>query len=528
MTDEKKSDKKLIYKSVNGFNVYCGKNDVVEECDPKLLELFTDSVSLDMMLRPIYLPCSKQIYDQTTISKWLATSNKDPLTGINIETGKLTYVPVIPYFVAMLCLESVGDKLYFHKPNMHIIDLLIIGYNLFNRSKFCSADKVNIECKDGVYEAQIIPTLDQKYVYLRSEFYVRECTVDKKLDYSVMTYPLYNIHVNGLSKDSTVLNVNNIQYTYDILLSDILTRCPFSGRIFESACITSRGIFIHQNMPNDIDIPNLMEYRDPRRLISAISKSTRDSNNVVKLHKFTEFFERKNSEKKFVIDWTNEQGEMIEYKNLENLEKINFNNVQFNSVLVNYFYIQPISELPDGDMIHCTSTDIVIYEKYLKVKNNVDKHVQDKISEYVNSKECTFETRDDKKENKVTTLRRLFKYPTFYDDDHDAYFTIMGGDYSLLNIKNKEIYDVHLKHCWFVGSTFEHVIFQDCRFSACKFIGTELITDIIFINCQFDDCTFFKSTFSNSLAFFKDKNNSFDPDTVETFISGMKYSSQSS
>lgn len=528
MTEEKKCTKSLTYRSVNGFDIYCGKNDVVEECDIKILELFTDSVSLDIMQKPIYLPCSKQIYDQTTINKWLATSNKDPLTGITIETGKLTYIPVIPYFVAMLCLELKDNKLYFHKPNMHMVDLLLRGYHLFYGNKmdyYAEHSDHYIECNDGFYRCKIVPTQNQKYVYLRNEFYVCECKVIEKLGEKpniCLPCHVYNYDVNGLPQDSKILNVKKTIKSYDISLQDILTKCPFSGRTINIALITGKGIFVHPNMPDDIDVRDSMECHVAGILNSVFRVSKWDKANSVKLYKFTDFFKCKLSDKKFVIEHENKSDKIIEYPDISELDELNFNNIYFDAVLVNFSFTKWTGIANDNE-IHCKSKDIVIYEKYLKLVDSVDTHVRDKISEYANSNECTFKERDGGTENKIMTIRRLFKYPTFYDDDNDAYFSIMGGDYSLLHIQNKIVYNMHPKQCWFVGTIFEHTIFQDCRFSCCEFIGADLTNDVIFINCTFYSCSLFKAKINNAEEFFT-SNNSFDNETIQTYMDGIKKS----
>ena len=152
----------MSYTSINGYNVYCDKNAKIVKCDPKLLELFYDCFTLDVMKKPIYIPITEQVYDRQSAIDRFAKSNKDPLTGKDVTVGNLKFIPQLNYFLAMLCLEKHEDTLLFHKPNMNMMDLLTLAEHTFNDEKINGDKFVN---KDEIKVA------DENLLYLNYQSY---------------------------------------------------------------------------------------------------------------------------------------------------------------------------------------------------------------------------------------------------------------------------------------------------------------------------------------------------------------------
>jgi len=126
------------YKSINGFDIKIDPRAPIKEVPIQILDSFVDPIHSNYFKYPICVVETGQIYEQESIIKWFSLSNKDPLTGVELEIGKLNMIPVLNYFLAELCLELVDDKLFFHAPYGDILNLLMLSDKIFHN---CSLKK---------------------------------------------------------------------------------------------------------------------------------------------------------------------------------------------------------------------------------------------------------------------------------------------------------------------------------------------------------------------------------------------------
>ena len=82
-----------------------------------------------------------------------------------------------------------------------------------------------------------------------------------------------------------------------------------------------------------------------------------------------------------------------------------------------------------------------MYEKYLSIKDTLNEHIQNLLSEYVNSDTYDFKFISCHNETAIhlMNLRKTFNFPTFAEDN------MYQVDLSLLHIKNKVIKDTGFK-----------------------------------------------------------------------------------
>ena len=134
----------IEYTSINGFKIITFEQET-ENYPIELKDQFICPISQDVASFPVYLKNSGNIYDRENITEWLATSNIEPVTGIELEEGKIEYLPVLNYFLACLCLEEDEKSLIFHAPNADILTLFkftqyfykgcVIDPNIFRKTK---------------------------------------------------------------------------------------------------------------------------------------------------------------------------------------------------------------------------------------------------------------------------------------------------------------------------------------------------------------------------------------------------------
>lgn len=86
--------------------------------------VFQDPLTLDVFKYPVIVEKTGIIYDLSSLVKWLATSDKEPLTGIELvgadrRTANVRIIPAISIMTAMLAFEIREDDVdfvYYHAP----------------------------------------------------------------------------------------------------------------------------------------------------------------------------------------------------------------------------------------------------------------------------------------------------------------------------------------------------------------------------------------------------------------------------
>lgn len=208
-----------FYHSLNGFQVKKSDTPIVEY-DASLETLFTDSISMSPYVRPVYISQTSQIYDLDHIKKWFLTSSIDPNTGLEIKEIKITFTPMLNYFLAMLCMEKVDEKILYHPPKNNIIGLLHIANKLFNKY-------TTIKYPDTIYNGCL--------------------RIDGKLVKQNIKSVIMDDYVHLDLEDYSFINEKHVGDMNPVSLEEILCYCPLSGRsLYQNGILSDAGMLMHQ------------------------------------------------------------------------------------------------------------------------------------------------------------------------------------------------------------------------------------------------------------------------------------------
>jgi len=508
-----------MFKSINGYTVCCGNNHKITECDNKILEIFQDCITLDVMKKPIYLPCTGQVYDFQGALNWFLTSNKDPLTGVEVKVGNLKFIPLVNYFLCLLCLEQKGNKLYFHQPNMHIVDLLRLTHHVFADDTLIYKAKPSfvqkLKCTDGNnYTVDLISKIKHKnnIIHLDNEHYKFIVKFKKPYEkeeskYDYCMYPVDPNFTIGKPPNIKLDSTYNDEQKYNITLVDIMFRCPFSRRLMDKAIITNYGICVHENFKNFQGCCSTSD------TLSDHESMITNAGYMVNLSKMCAYFPNVIIKQLpfVIVDGFLKNPCNVNYMELENIKKIYLTDIPFKS----YIYFATFGKNSNKQFdcrdcyFTCKNTSICIYEKYLELKDTIDEKVCNLISQCVNDPNYKLGDVHCCNENKkhLMELRKQYKFPTLNKDN------TYGEDLSFLHIRNKVFENISLKMVWFVGCKFESVVFNNCEFSCCPFIGSNLAVGVQFKNCTFRECSLYKTNFNNAVLSIKNK---YDTQTIRS------------
>lgn len=116
----------------------------------EILNIFNDPINFTLMQSPIFIKNHPfEIYDKQSLITWFYRSNKEPVTGIELDK-RFEFVYILNYYIAMILLEEHEDYLIFHKPDIDLINL-------------CELVDYIIKCKNN---KKINPThLDKNYIF---------------------------------------------------------------------------------------------------------------------------------------------------------------------------------------------------------------------------------------------------------------------------------------------------------------------------------------------------------------------------
>lgn len=476
------------YKSVNGYTVY--RSDEPVQIDPKITELLVDPISLDFYIKPVYLSKSNMIYDMSTIRNWLAHSNKDPLTGIIIKSNKIRVRPVLPYFLTLLCLEQVDDKImYFHPPVGNIFDMLEIAncifkeYTVLNEvtNGHFSNSKQLVRTKDGkVWSYKLTNKLSQNTVSLNLNDYFDEIQlVEEVKDQTKTQIKIQETLIHVVKRDDLDVNFHNNCIVKKITLEEMLGICPVTRRSFLNKCrITKEGFFIHTVIQS---VPNFCV----AGTVSHHIKTGFKHKDKVKMSQWIDYLKINNSEEKeCTVSYTfGNLNSKVDYDKIKDESVVNPTRTVYPSL--EKYGLRRIFKHPTYNLEHyvtVTSRKQNIYQFYLNNKDTVNKDAVNILSKMCNSTELL------KYGTEFVEQREALGLPSILKSEDRTY----GNDFSFLKIEDIAIENANLKEVYFVGTQFKNVIFAKTRLSDCNFTGATL-TNVKFIDCDEDNCSFYKS-----------------------------------
>lgn len=478
-----------FYKSVNGYKVFRSAEPV--KIDPKIKDLLTDPISLDYYKKPVFVTESKMIYDLSVIRKWFTTSDKDPLTGINIDKNKIQIIPVLPYFLALLCLEQIDDDVYFHPPMGNIFDMLSIAKFLFEDRVVVNENKQGCVKKkdDGkIWKYKLTNGLSQDTVSLNLNDYFQNIFLIEEHNKS-WVYP--DSHMYGVvPRDDIDVKYNNECFIDEITLEDIIATCPVSRRTFIDQCrITKDGLFIHSVIDG-------RSYCSSLDTVSNYCDCNFEPDNIIKITPWNNYFDNYSLLKPFTVIHKSSFSNRLAYVDYNDIKDVDIINTVYTKYkgfgsyrLENIFKKLTESVLYNGSRggndcyLEVTSTKEKIYQFYKNNRDTIDKDVVNCLSNILDTMKLTdFGPKFIKK-------REFFGIPSILVSEGMTY----GNDYSFLKIKNKSVKDGYFKMVHFVGTQFENVEFINCQFACCSFTGADLKT-VKFINCKFSECSFYETT----------------------------------
>lgn len=441
----------MSYTSLNGYKVSKADNPTL--INPEIKELLTDAISFTNFKSPIYIPDSKMVYDHEIIKNCLLISDKDPLTNIKLNKENVKFIPVLNYFLALLCLEEKNGDIYYHAPLGNIMDIFEIADYLFNG-----------------YET--IHKIPNGTISLNLTHYTDKYVIDQ----DIMTCDLTVKHSYYTQDD-----LNRKCSLYNVSLEDILIKCPisrkpFNGKVF----ISDKGIFIHSQIEMDREI--LCSSRG-MTLSNFNSMFQFEKENTFNVQKLNEFF-GVSFDGKIMVTNCGDGKDCTKYYEVDKLESIDLMKIEYYSMsyILMLLFKKQKSVIADDHHLTATSTEENIYQFYLKHKDTIDPKAKSLLSDILVKRDLSnFGPEFIKK-------REFYKFPSLHQSENMCY----GNDYSFLEITNRKIVGKHLKMIHFVGTEFNNVIFDDCHFSSCSFIGAKT-SKLVMVNCKFDNYMFYKT-----------------------------------
>lgn len=419
------------------------KSNVKIEYSSKILELFTDPISLSIMKNPVIneqLPLL--IYDKTSIIEWFCRSDKEPLTGSKLEpTLNMKYLK--NFYVSLMLLEydDVSDKLYFHKP---CIDLITLVYLMNNILKYYNNRKLN--------------------------------SVDNDKNHYYLDIDFYETHYKNLYE------YDNYWHEYDdYLLENILLDDIFTGEKLNEKSVLSNGYFFN---------PTTL-YEGTMVICGTIQEFTcsRDAIPVGKLiNKIKNYFGTYYSKIK-----------EINHQKMIYSTGLSFDyTVTTKSARLDGFYISTITNskymYDQISVIKDTLTSSNIDHLKLishKIKNSPNLF----LAGFANTTKAIF---------KIPIVSN-YGYGTDFSflDLSDSYFegketkldylksSHKGSDFLDVNLKNTTIKSINFNITTFIGCDLNNTAFIDCSFSECAFYGCHGNPQFLF--CKIDDATKYMS-----------------------------------
>jgi uncharacterized protein YjbI with pentapeptide repeats len=483
MTTEIKNDT-FVYYSLNNFKICLNNNEKIE-IPNELKNCFRDPITLEIMKYPVYIPLSGKIYDKIEIKKWFSQSNIDPLTGVELNFNEFKIIPVLNYFLALLCIEEINNKLYFHPPTGNIFDLLVIANNIFKNykiSKISTTYSLYKDTKGNYRKAHFVNNNlpDEDKYSLNLENYIPNIELDEIIPQA--NYYCKN-QKNVIPNNNVDCNFTKTVFIKPITIYDILCVCPVSKRsLLGKCCISDYGIFTHLNISN-----KLFSTTKGNNTLSVFYRNFQSEKtmNILNYELCNILRFDTTDDNIFEIVENGKQTEQINYDDVKSCLTINTLEIIYESLsnLENIFSSKTNLNLYGEDFyLSYKNTHQVMHEFYVKNYGQIITKLPNKLNALINEKTFDFKLNAN---DKIYHKKKIFDFPCALEN------TTYGDCLSFLQIKNQNYKKKKLKSFYFIGTTFIDTLFIYCDFSVCVFIGAVFIRSG-FIECKFNECSLYK------------------------------------
>ncbi len=456
------------YKSINGFQVIRSKKP--NKIYPlELKKMFCCTISQDVAQYPVSINVSGNIYDREYILEWFSVSNIEPLTGLELDEGKIAYTPVLNFFLACLCLEETEVGLIYHPPHAEIMTLFKFAEKLFTghfvNNKTFDSQLLSIEKSDS--SQSNIQSIASSQIHLDFE------------DYLLTSFGTDNILKK---KDKKLINLKAIS------LEEIMCICSITGRnMYKSSILSIRGLIIHKNVYDCSQISSANTLANFNNLYAS------DTKKQISIMRFDDIFHILSMDNIASDDFkvfctsniasddfkvfctSNNATQIIKYEDVGKQKQINVLNVKYDQYF-DYIELKSIFTEKAKNIyfdnnhdwyLSCVSTHTLIRNKMLQFNafdpKNIKKLV--KLNEYAeNNKNSIFDFVC-ASENPLIEMRYRILFDTFIHED-----ATYGSDLSYMTLSNSIYNKNSLKMFYFVGTKLNNVTFINCYFSCCVFM----------------------------------------------------------
>lgn len=403
----------------------------VPYCRAMVESVFQDPLTLDVFKYPVIVEKTGNVYDLSNLAKWLATSDKEPLTGIELvgedrKTANVRIIPAVSIILAMLAFEVREDDtdfVYYHAP---------VGI---------------------LYDIQEI---------------VRNIVVEKKA-------------VEGFSEQTLSLDLRHYGLVGEfesISLKKLVGYCPITDRtMYGNIASTNLGKFVHTS--TFIDSLNMYNTGSMAYLMSL--SGTRNNKIILPETFINGLFEL--AELEPVPD-----NFMCVSKLLDECDKpqICYRDSLGKKGSYKPTYREKVYGVASDPYLSCKTTVEHMYNEGLET---VAKGFDENIKKYLERASKTIIRTFGGGERGMIQLRYNVGFPSCLSKD-----TIYGDDWSYLEL-DKNIFDKTtcpggMKMDCFLMTTMTNVVFRDIDIACASFIGTR--GTVRFQNCTFKECVFHK------------------------------------
>lgn len=465
----------MIFKNLLGLECYTESDKTIEYSND-IINLFTDPISLDYLKIPILLVDNPfNIYEYENILEWFGHSNIEPILGTSVNSAN-KYCILNNFIYAMMLLEYNNDKLYFHQPNIDLLNYI----NLVNHA-FENKYKKNKKNEENKKYRSDFPTklpLEDNLMYLDLNMYLVKYDPNlsewEKYVYCDLSESNINLDKETCGCVGSQNNKVPLSNYLDFTLEDLLINDLYTGKRITKPIITAN----HQILDEETVklFPRGYRVGTVEELTSRGDKLC-DTNILFK--KILEYFPNNNLFK--LKDFNTAKGEKL-------------------CPMYNIFNDEKTLGLRKFDFyLSSTSTHEYIYNNYLKLLEDISngkypnfERNKTIISDYIKNNNEVGKESYGSQEGKVEYIRNKLNFPVV------SHYDVYSDDFSLLDLSHCEF---DKKCCGkgreYIGTNLKNTKFKNCEFSVCSFIATEL-ENTIFENCTFKESVFFKTCLKNT------------------------------
>jgi hypothetical protein len=434
--------------------------------------LFKDPITMEYICDPVIL--NGNVYDKSSITKWLSKSNIDPLNGIVLE-GEIKLIPFLALRYILLCSEFFDDdNIIYHSVPQDPRFASYVGENfplIYCKNPVVTQDVFRLVPK---WNGNFLSVFDNMYLlnlyaipknFCQKEYAFCDFTLCKEGTTFVDGCRFINCLLPQWMQEKYDAE-SNIRYFYpqELLFTDAKTGDFISMRDTKSIYITQKGYIIHARH-KEIYPDAVPLYAIQDKLTDCVIESKIE----MMQHNFSPVFHEHTS---FELDRSLYCDPYTFCDNDELIDKTI--SATGNSPLLT-------SNVEPADLrVRATSPVDKIRSRIVELARLFDTDESyykslTKISEHITPEHLTMGS------TYLQSERQLLGIPFF------AEISTYSKDLSFMQMENKTFSKIEFKDSFFVRADLRNTKFIECSFSLCYFIGANL-SGTKFIDCKFTDC----------------------------------------